>query len=479
MGDEQKRKDTIEEKPLESTTSESVDQNKLVEESHEVKEEVKEEPKIEEKQEEKPVEEPKEEEKSEEKVEEIKEEPKEEVKDEPKEKKKLKLFGFKKKHKEETEAKEKKPILKSIRNLYVYKYKKLLIIPFSLLIIALILIGLQIAVTGDFVRKDVSLKGGITITIPSEDKIDINSLENYLTGEFPDSDLSVRSLKSAGQQIGVIIDGDEEVNSEDVITALEPKLGKLGQGDYSVTEMGSSLGASFFRETLKAIFVSFLLMGIVVFWYFGTDLKSKIFSTILTITVYILMFFGGQSLTKDIIAYVMGVVLIGLYLKSSIPSFMVILNVFSDVIVTLAVINIMGIKLSTAGIAAFLMIIGYSVDTNILLSTKLLKKKEGSVIERLFNAMQTGLTMTLTTAAAIIVALIFTQSEVIKQIMTILLIGLIVDMIYTWLQNAGILRLYLDKNHSESKNTFLKDFTKKIFIKLKELFTKKKNGPQD
>ena len=180
------------------------------------------------------------------------------------------------------------------------------------------------------------------------------------------------------------------------------------------------------------------------------------------------MFFGNQSLIKDIIAYIIGVLLIGLYMKNSIPSFMVILNVFSDVVVTLAVINIMGIKLSTAGIAAFLMIIGYSVDTNILLSTKLLKKKEGSVTERLFNAMQTGLTMTLTTAAAIIVALIFTQSEVIKQIMTILLIGLIVDMIYTWLQNAGILRLYLDKGNNEQKNNFLKN-----------IFTKKKNESQN
>jgi preprotein translocase subunit SecF len=44
--------------------------------------------------------------------------------------------------------------------------------------------------------------------------------------------------------------------------------------------------------------------------------------------------------------------------------------------------------------------------------------------------------------AAITVALIFTQSEVIKQIMTILLIGLSIDIVNTWLQNASLLVWY-------------------------------------
>ncbi len=35
--------------------------------------------------------------------------------------------------------------------------------------------------------------------------------------------------------------------------------------------------------------------------------------------------------------------------------------------------------------------------------------------------------------------------ETIIQIMTILLVGLIVDMINTWLQNVGILRWHLEK----------------------------------
>ena len=114
------------------------------------------------------------------------------------------------------------------------------------------------------------------------------------------------------------------------------------------------------------------------------------------------------------------------------------------ILITLAVIILLDVKLSTAGIAGFLMLIGYSVDTDILLSTRVLKRVGSSVYDRTLNAMKTGLIMNVTTLVAVTLALVVTQSEVIQQIMLILLIGLIVDVINTWIQNAGILRWYME-----------------------------------
>ncbi len=59
--------------------------------------------------------------------------------------------------------------------------------------------------------------------------------------------------------------------------------------------------------------------------------------------------------------------------------------------------------------------------------------------------MKTGLTMSATTISAVVIALIFTQSEVLREIMIILFIGLLVDLINTWIQNAGLLRWYCEK----------------------------------
>ena len=292
-----------------------------------------------------------------------------------------------------------------MKKIYEGQYKKLLIIPFMLLLIAILLIGLKAAATGDFINRDVSLKGGVTVTIPTEQKIDILQLEDIISKKFPKNDVSTKSLSQFGTQVGVIIDVDiGEEHREEQIGILIEEIGKvlnlkLTTKDYSVEIVGSSLGASFLREVVTALLIAFLLMAIVVFLYFRT----------------------------------------------LVPSGAVILAALSDILITLSIVNLLDIKLSTAGIAAFLMLIGYSVDTNILLSTRVLKRKEGTEMERIYGALKTGITMSLTTLIAMTAALIFTQSEIIKQIMIILLIGLLVDLINTWIQNVGILRLYLER----------------------------------
>jgi preprotein translocase subunit SecF len=296
---------------------------------------------------------------------------------------------------------------KKLQAVYEKKYKLLLLIPFILLVLALLQLGIQYSMTGDFVNKGVSLKGGSTITISNDPLVDIDNLESYLKEQFPRGDINVRTISSGGRVVSVAIDSDaqETEEIEILINAMTDKIGS--EIEYNIEVMGSSLGKSFFKETLVALLIAFILMGIVVLIYFRTF----------------------------------------------VPSIAVILAAFSDMVVTLAIFNIVGsftgMKLSTAGIAAFLMLIGYSVDTDILLSSRLLKRKEGSLMERVYGAMRTGLTMSSTTLMAVLIAMIFVQSEVIKQIMVILFIGLLVDLVMTWIQNVGILRLYLEKKKSK------------------------------
>lgn len=289
----------------------------------------------------------------------------------------------------------------SIKNIYENQYKKLLIIPFLILLLAFIQIGYQTATTGDFIHRDVSLKGGVTVTIPTEQEIDILTLENAISLEFPNNDVGVKSISQFGSQAGIIVEADiSQDESNKLIDAIKKNIGKeLNENEYSIEIVGSSLGASFFKETISALGIAFVFMAIVVFFYFRTF----------------------------------------------VPSAAVILAAFSNMVVTLAVVNLLGIKISAAGIAAVLMLIGYSVDTDILLTTRVLKRKEGTQMGRIYGAISTGVVMTSTTLAAVTIGLIFTQSEVIRQIMIILFIGLLADLIYTWVQNVGILRLYLER----------------------------------
>ncbi len=290
-------------------------------------------------------------------------------------------------------------MLQKLKEIYETKYKLLLVIPILMVVLALLQISVQYYQTGDFVNKGISLKGGSTITINSVQDLDYVSLEIQLQEQFPKGDITVRTITSAGKLVALAIDSSFQ-EAEDIDIFLAATKEQVGlEGSYSVEIIGSSLGEAFFSQIIRALLVAFLLMSIVVFIYFRTF----------------------------------------------IPSVAVIAAAFSDIVVTLAIFNLTGLKLSTAGVAAFLMLIGFSVDTDMVLSTRLLKRTEGTVMERIYGATKTGLTMIFTTLAAIITTLFFVQSEVIKQIMIVLLIGLLVDFIMTWIQNVGILRLYLEK----------------------------------
>ena len=299
---------------------------------------------------------------------------------------------------------QKKSLKQTLFEIYDKKYKLLLIIPFLILFLALIQISYQVYTTGDFIKKDVSLKGGVTVTIPYDKNIDVNKIEKQVSSQFPGNDVAVRTLRSAGTVVGIIvqadIDGNDKTKVQNLLNAIEGSLKiDLNKVNYGIEIIGSSLGASFFRESLIALAVAFLFMGLVVLIYFRTF----------------------------------------------IPSIAVILAAFSDMVVALAAINLLDVKIGTAGIAAFLMLIGYSVDTDILLTIRVLKRKEGTVMDRIISSIKTGMTMTVTAIISVIVALAVTQSEVIRQIMLILLIGLIADIFNTWIQNVGLLRIYVEK----------------------------------
>ena len=330
----------------------------------------------------------------------------------------------------------------SFKAFYEQKYKLLLMITFIILLLAIAQIALQYRQTGDFMYKDVSLRGGISITVAISEDVNVQEVKDDLLRQMPGADISVRKLLRAGSPFALTISASG-VDTDALQREVE-QLFHVKEGDYSVEVVGSAIGQSFFQQTFKAIIIAFLLMGLVVFLYFCEVTKPKVIAAILT---FIIIGLSGNTGSKIslVLSLALFLYLLYIYITVSMPSFAVILCAFSDIIVTLAIINLLGVRLSTAGIAGFLMLIGYSVDTDILLSTRVLKNKEGKVLDRVYGAMTTGMTMTLTTLAAVSVTYFIVQSDVLRQIMFILIIGLFVDILYTWIQNAGIIRWFMEK----------------------------------
>ena len=289
-----------------------------------------------------------------------------------------------------------------IEQFYMKHYKKLLIIPFLILILSLIQIGTQYAQTGDFINKGVSLKGGISIRIETNYN-NIEELESYLTEKFPKEDFDIRVLRQATGESALLIEATEGIGEDNLLNAVKEKLGdkvpEIDEMASSLELVSSSFSNDFFKTAIKALLTAFIFMAIVVFY------------------IYRLL----------------------------VPSLAVMLSAFTDIVGTIAVFNLLGINMSAGGIAALLMLIGYAVDTDILLNSRVLKSYDGTVFERFYSAFKTGTMMIATSIVAVLVGLIFTKSDVLFEVFLIIIIGLIIDMFTTWIQNAGLLMWYLEK----------------------------------
>jgi preprotein translocase subunit SecF len=116
-------------------------------------------------------------------------------------------------------------------------------------------------------------------------------------------------------------------------------------------------------------------------------------------------------------------------------------------VMTAATMNIVGIPLSLGTLAALLMLIGYSVDSDILLTNRVLKR-QGKLNEKLTGAFRTGIIMTSTTLAAALAMFVIAwlgSVLILMEISAVLLIGLVFDVMNTWLTNVGILKWYVLK----------------------------------
>jgi preprotein translocase subunit SecF len=329
---------------------------------------------------------------------------------------------------------------------YNKNYKKLLIIPAIILALSLIYIGIFYLQTGDIIHKDVSLTGGTTITIQTSISQEI--LKEALSKTISDFEIKTVSNNAGIQKQLIVIVGESEKETLEI--TLEDFLGYnlTTENNVSKETTSSSLSADFYKQLIVAVLLAFFWMAAVVFLIFSKGKKLKFWTIVLNILLG--FFMGNYFLTINpiisaIIFATLAILLITIYIKNSVPAFAVMLSAFSNIIMTLAIVDLVGMKVSTAGIVAFLMLIGYSVDTDILLTTRLLKKHK-STNAALLGAFKTGTTMTITSIIAVAVALIlvFSFESVLNQIFTILLIGLSFDLFNTWITNASIIKWHIE-----------------------------------
>ena len=284
---------------------------------------------------------------------------------------------------------------------YDKHWKKLMIIPLILqLLFITVIISTKLS-TGSFFYKDLSLKGGTSLTIYTSNDLELDELQEWAKQSLSiDSSVIKLTNSLTGQITGYEFRTSRELTTDEAKSILEPKFGfSLNIDNFSIGVQSADIASSFFNDSIIIVLISFILMTIVAFYYF----------------------------------------------RSLLPSLSIMLSTVADVIIVIGFHNLLSIPLSVASIGALLMLIAFSTDSDILLATNIIKRKEGDLITRMKRAFKTELTMSMAAILTFTIMFAISTVEVISSIALILMIGSISDLLDTWLLGAGLQRIYLER----------------------------------
>lgn len=266
-------------------------------------------------------------------------------------------------------------------------WKQMLIIPLIFILVIVSILANNYSKTGEFVRYGIDFTGGTLVSFPNSYELSPEDIEAELKNELGLVEVSVR--KGSG-----VISVETAGSVDEIIAYMGETYGKIG----TIMMLEVPLAETFRKQAPVVLIAAFIGMAVVVYAVF----------------------------------------------RSPLPSMAVLAAALLDIFGALGLMTLFGVRLSLATVAALLMLIGYSVDTNILLTSRLLKRRE-EIRTRLLGAMKTGLTMSATTLCAVSALYLFSASDVLDDIALVLIFGIFADLINTWLFNAGLLRGYLTR----------------------------------
>ena len=274
-----------------------------------------------------------------------------------------------------------------------YSNRQLAAVPLAVLAVALLVLTGSFLVTGTPVQLGMDFAGGSELTVQT------TSSEEEIANAFDEEPESVQAVTAPDTDNQYIV----QFTSTDLSSLTEQAEQNLEQdGDADIVQLESTVSESFGSQTqqtaLLGLAVAFLGMSVLAFLLFRTF----------------------------------------------VPSIAIVASAFSDIVIPLAFMAITGISLSLGTVAALLMLIGYSVDSDILLNNHILRRG-GDFYESTNRAMETGVTMTVTSMTAMLVmgisAWLF-GVELLASIGIILFVGLAADLMNTYMLNLSLLRWY-------------------------------------
>lgn len=285
-------------------------------------------------------------------------------------------------------------------------YDRYLIVPVAIIVLSIAALGLSYVSNGEVVQRGLDFTGGTEVQYSINDSFTTAEIQQVFGNEGRTDVQVVRQTQ--GDQTYLVVSVPpptiEQSEAERILT----------ENGYNVSveslrAISASVSGEFFTQAMLAFVMAFMIMSLVIFYAF-------------------------RDLT---------------------PSMAVIFAAAGDILFAMAGMSVLGIPLTLGSLAALLMLIGYSVDTDIVLSTRVLKRQQDSLKDRIWSSVKTGVTMSSGGIAGFtllyIVSYIIVGPSELSNIAAVMVLGLVADMPLTWFGNAIILKKYVEEDWDFAK----------------------------
>ncbi len=358
-------------------------------------------------------------------------------------------------------------------NIFKGNYKLLAIPP-----LVLVLLSLYFIFVTPQIKLGVDFQGGTLVTLTLKDAIDVSALKANLASEGLEAQVRAYQTTNGFKAEIEVPQSPALVQADALKTEFNDKLTEVSYLEVIALSNGTDMNKYLSkRAELEAISDKMFALagagraqmnitGVIEEQKAFASAYSKVYAdyqesvsvpiekhvayesiSIQTVSPLLSTHFIGKAFEVGVFSALLSIVFVLAFFRTIIPSIAVIMGALCDVLIAMGAMAIFAIPLSLPSFAALLMLIGFSLDTDILLTMRMLKRK-GNARDKAHQAMKTGLTMSVTAMIAfggLFLLALLTHIPTYYQISAVALAGLVGDIFATWGINAVLLLWHVER----------------------------------
>ncbi|BBL45492.1 preprotein translocase subunit SecF [Nanobdella aerobiophila] len=281
-------------------------------------------------------------------------------------------------------------ILEKLLSSIEKNYKKFILISIVLFLLFGSILLYNSFKNGYIINKSITISGGY-ITLINNNHITNTEIYNIL------NQMNISKYVLYNTPNIIYIESKNQINETELVNLINSEYNiQLSPSDISIQQYSSIVGNLIFNQFAQFVIIVMMLSGFIIF------LAYRI-----------------SNVTLNIIS-----------------------TIAFDILGLLTVLSLTGYPIGANGFIAMLMILGFAIDNNVVLSTNIVKEKEKTFLERIKMSFRVGMAMEIIALYALIILYLIVPEPSVKEFSLVLSIGIIFDLLYYLIGNIPIYKYF-------------------------------------